>query len=203
MKYAIINRVISIELEKYEDEKWEVFKPVFEKKENLIYASSIINDEKLIKIVEENNIKEIIWDRIYNQFTKKYHKILIDWNPNNFDKMAEDAKQKIIEIEEKILLQHEEQKKLRHMNFIARIEKNRPSFEMLLKQTEEMNKKIPMELTDKEALDKWRSLNYYMPAGDRIRKIKIESNLSWTEFEHQVKLSYGDETTPPENLFEI
>ena len=58
------------------------------------------------------------------------------------------------------------------MNFIARIEKNRPAFETLLKQTAEMNKKIPMELTDKEALDIWRSLNYYMPAGDRIRKIK-------------------------------
>ena len=52
---------------------------------------------------------------------------------------------------------------------------------------EEQNKLIPLDMEERDAMLKWRELDFITPPPDRIKHIKQTYNMSWKEFKEHIQ----------------
>lgn len=181
MVYAILNCEKGFVLEQFQDEKFEVFQ--LNKKDGfIVYKTKDVLDEELLRLVEANDIKTIIWRRYYHRVYKVYMKVEVPFTPHDFSKMGELSDNFVADKEEEIqrLLAEKEERKIKQQeaNF-DKIMMDKKNQRLLV---EEQNLLIPSDMDEMEAIFRWAELNYKLPAADRITEIKKSYNLSWGRF---------------------
>ena len=64
------------------------------------------------------------------------------------------------------------------------------NYDRLRENQELMNKKIPMDMNEFDALSEWKKLSFVKPAGKRIEEIKKSYQMSWTAFTRFVDVNF-------------
>ncbi len=179
MIYAVIRQQHNNKLyiERFTEEKWENLPLYFvEDTTKIPYFTKDITDSEL------SEIKEIIWDRLYNPKQRAKVKIVVRFTARKIPLMGEWALESIAEKERlyrQIEMREQEQKS-------AKAERLRPKLEAQLKLHDENVRKnselIPDDTEMFAAMKKWRDLDFIAPPPRRILEIKKSMNLSWEHF---------------------
>lgn len=175
--FVILDSVATgTELERFTEEKWKETKARIDPK-RIIYASRDIDDSQF------SEYKNIIWNRLYNPITRLYEKILIPFTTNyeeNIQATATEQNRK----ETQIKLCIDEISKVTNIRIKNRIDENieNADDDHLFQVSESMNKIIPMETDEMDALRIWQTLDFMRPAGNRIEQIKNEYGMPWENF---------------------
>ena len=175
--YVIVKNSKEIELERFEEERFQKAYKYFEPG-RIIYESPDIEDERF------KEFETIIWDRFFNFHARSNAKVIIPFTPDDIESMRENAK---YVKEEKIKAMHERIQKDKMKHYEA-VQKKINSDEYKMKQENhramvaEMDKLIPPETEDYEAISKWRELGFPLPPPSKITNLRKEYNKSWDDF---------------------
>lgn len=124
-------------------------------KERIVYQTNNIKDPKLTETGEE----KIIWDRHAVTTLNQLRKIIVPFNPNDYEGMENLFNQKVLEVEAKALL----------------------------KRKEITNSFISEDADEMTAMGQWKNAGFITPPPDRITEIKrTYRNMSWKNFKEFV-----------------
>ena len=175
--YVIVRNSKEIELERYDEKKYEKAKKYFEEG-RIIYESPDVED------IRFKEFKTIIWERFFNYHSQSNSKVIIPFTPDNIELMKENAKE-AKEIKLKNMIDRIHQDRLAHYEAVQR-KINSDEYKMKQenhrKMVKEMDKLIPPETEDYEAISKWRNLGYPLPPPTKITNLRKEYNKSWNDF---------------------
>ncbi len=180
-EFVILDSVArGTELERFDEEKWNETKPRINPA-RIIYVTGDITDEKL------DEFRTIIWDRFYNPISRSYEKVVVLFN-KDYESMQKAAEEEVVRKENSVKDKIEEMAMMRDIRIKKRREENleNGNYEHLNYLQNEMNKLIPMETEELDALRIWQTLEFRRPAGDRIEQIRREYGMSWKQFIHFV-----------------
>ena len=175
--YVIVKNSKEIELERFDEKRLEQALKYFEKG-RIIYESPDIHDEHFSKF------SEIIWDRYYNSYSHSNAKVIIPFTPDDIEEMNY-VSEKLKEEKIKIMIEQIGKDKLKHYEAVMN---KINSDEYKLKQqnhremVEEMDKIIPPDTDEYEAISKWRNLGFPLPPPTIITNLRKSYNKSWNDF---------------------
>ena len=148
-----------------------------------INPMSIVLVTANIEELKQFNLKKITWTRFYNVHTRSNVriKVALTYDENQMEKEAEALLSKIEnETEEqwKEIIKRRDEKW--EKEGIPKLKEHRNL-------VEEQNKLIPLDMEERDALLKWRELDFITPPPDRIKHIKQTYNMSWKEFREHIE----------------
>lgn len=178
-------------LERIEELTWELIKanPNPELKN---YVTKDIEDEEL----QKHGLDTIIWERVWDPYYKFYRKVIVPFTPydiNAMEKAAEIKKEEIKNLFKKFKIRYDHDQEIK----TQRIQKEKNSPERIAQKAEigkirnELDKQIPMEMEELEALKKWQELGFCQPTAHRIEEIKNSYHMSWSLFMERVNYLLG------------
>ena len=150
-------------------------------KARIVYQTNDLKDPKLTETGE----KEIIWERHADQFFNQLHKVIVPFNPNNYDEMETFSRQKIFMIEETAF---EEKNKIQeHRNErktqFKETDEYKQNIENIKARKKIANSFISEDADEMTAMYQWWTAGFIMPPPDRIREIKQSyEEMSWKQF---------------------
>ena len=182
--YVVLSVNGSEELEHFTEEKWNVSKERISP-ERILYVTCDIEDERI------SDFETIIYDRIFNPFQKNYQKIKVPFSDNILE-MEKAADLLIQEKYIQIAKIEKEMKDVRERRISRKVMQNMENgnYDRLRENQELMNKKIPMDMNEFDALSEWKKLSFVKPAGKRIEEIKKSYQMSWTAFTRFVDVNF-------------
>lgn len=164
-----------IHCERFLETEWEEIRKT-------INPQSIVLVTANIEELKQFNLKKITWTRFYNVHTRSNVriKVALTYNELQMEKEAEALLSKIETESEsqwkEIIKRRDEKwekegipKLMEHRNLV-----------------EEQNKLIPLDMEERDAMLKWRELDFITPPPDRIKQIKQTYNMSWKEFKEHI-----------------
>ena len=172
------------EIERYDESKWNEIKV---KVTNAIAVSTDFNDPAF------DGYTKVVWDSVKNPFTKLNEKIWVT-RYDDFSLMEKEAekaiqakKERIEKIAQAMYEEHEAKKaRIRLEQLLG------GNIDKLLKRNEEMDKLIPMETEEFDAIRLWVMTGCRMPAGKRIEQIKkLYDNMTWHMFEDFARTNFN------------
>ena len=161
--------------ERFSEENWEEIRKTINPKSIVLVTANI---EEL----KQFNFEKITWTRFYNIHAKSNVRINVSLTYDE-TQMEEEAKDLLSKIEAETENQWKEVIKNRDEKWekegIPKLMEHRNL-------VEEQNKLIPLDMEERDALLKWRELDYITPPPDRIKQIKQTYNMSWKEFKEHI-----------------
>ena len=158
-------------------------------KERIVYQTNNIKDPKLIETGEE----KIIWDRHAVTTLNQLRKIIVPFNPNDYEGMENLFNQKILEVEAKALLKRkeiEEYRKAHPKKKKKRVwteEEWQANIQDVIAKKEITNSFISEDADEMTAMGQWKNAGFITPPPDRIMEIKrTYRNMSWKNFKEFV-----------------
>nr|WP_318661169.1 hypothetical protein [uncultured Treponema sp.] len=158
-------------------------------KERIVYQTNNIKDPKLIETGEE----KIIWDRHAVTTLNQLRKIIVPFNPNDYEGMENLFNQKVLEVEAKALLKRkeiEEYRKAHPKKKKKRVwteEEWRSNIQDVIAKKEITNSFISEDADEMTAMGQWKNSGFITPPPDRIMEIKrTYRNMSWKNFKEFV-----------------
>ena len=193
MKYVIIKKIDyktkneTLNLQRFTNEIWEKVEKNLSK-ELIIYVTDDILDEKL------KDFENIYWDSYYDKIRQCNRKISIKFTPDDIITMNETS-EKIKQTEEtkienelKEIIERKFQKRIAKKQTEEYEKKYQENLAEHREKVEEMNKIIPLDMDDYEAMMKWKNMEFQFPPSEKIKAIKNSYNdISWKEFINIVK----------------
>lgn len=172
------------EIERYDEKRWNEIK---DKVTNAMAVSPDLNDPAF------DGYPKIIWDFVKNPITKLNEKVWVK-RYDDFSLMEKEAEKAIqakkerIEQMAKAMYEERDAKKAKR-----RLEQLKSgNIDKLLKRKEEMDKLIPMETEEFDAIRLWVMSDCRMPAGKRIEQIKKSyDNMTWRMFEEFARTNFN------------
>ena len=158
-------------------------------KERIVYQTNNIKDPKLIETGEE----KIIWDRHAVTTLNQLRKIIVPFNPNDYEGMENLFNQKVLEVEAKALLKRkeiEEYRKAHPKKKKKRVwteEEWQANIQDVIAKKEITNSFISEDADEMTAMGQWKNAGFITPPPDRIMEIKrTYRNMSWKNFKEFV-----------------
>lgn len=164
------------EVERFSQEKWNEVKPRLNPL-RINYVTTDLSDEKL------KDYDRIVWDRLLNPITRMYEKIVIPLS-SDYEENCRNAE---TETNRKLMLMEEKAEQIKESREL-RIQRKRQeniengTFDKIAQIRDEMNKLIPEDTEEIEALALWKASGYRQPAGRRIEELHKDYGMSWREF---------------------
>ncbi len=158
-------------------------------KERIVYQTNNIKDPKLIETGEE----KIIWDRHAVTTLNQLRKIIVPFNPNDYEGMENLFNQEVLEVEATALLKKkeiEEYRKAHPKKKKKRIwtdEEWQVNIQDVIAKKEITNSFISDDADEMTAMGQWKNAGFITPPPDRITEIKrTYRNMSWKNFKEFV-----------------
>ena len=158
-------------------------------KERIVYQTNNIKDPKLIETGEE----KIIWDRHAVTTLNQLRKIIVPFNPDDYEGMENLFNQKVLEVEAKALLKRkeiEEYRKAHPKKKKKRVwteEEWQANIQDVIAKKEITNSFISDDADEMTAMGQWKNAGFITPPPDRITEIKrTYRNMSWKNFKEFV-----------------
>ncbi len=158
-------------------------------KERIVYQTNNIKDPKLIETGEE----KIIWDRHAVTTLNQLRKIIVPFNPDDYEGMENLFNQKVLEVEAKALLKRkeiEEYRKAHPKKKKKRVwteEEWQANIQDVIAKKEITNSFISEDADEMTAMGQWKNSGFITPPPDRIMEIKrTYRNMSWKNFKEFV-----------------
>ncbi len=158
-------------------------------KERIVYQTNNIKDPKLIETGEE----KIIWDRHAVTILNQLRKIIVPFNPNDYEGMENLFNQEVLEVEATALLKKkeiEEYRKAHPKKKKKRIwtdEEWQVNIQDVIAKKEITNSFISDDADEMTAMGQWKNAGFITPPPDRITEIKrTYRNMSWKNFKEFV-----------------
>lgn len=158
-------------------------------KERIVYQTNNIKDPKLIETGEE----KIIWDRHAVTTLNQLRKIIVPFNPDDYEGMENLFNQKVLEVEAKALLKRkeiEEYRKAHPKKKKKRVwteEEWQANIQDVIAKKEITNSFISEDADEMTAMGQWKNAGFITPPPDRIMEIKrTYRNMSWKNFKEFV-----------------
>lgn len=173
------------ELNRMPEENWENIKNSAAMNRT-VYASPDLFDET----IKSYNFKEIVWNKLYNQYNHTYMKVKVPLSENfiEMEKNAEKTAEKIMETLDNIRAEQREAHNARKERIYQ--EKIKPLQEKSKIIIAEKNKEYE-GLSEREALMKWKNEDECQhPCANIITSLKKKSGMSWEEFAEYVRESF-------------
>ena len=158
-------------------------------KERIVYQTNNIKDPKLIETGQE----KIIWDRHAVTTLNQLRKIIVPFNPDDYEGMENLFNQKVLEVEAKALLKMkeiEEYRKAHPKKKKKRVwteEEWQANIQDVIAKKEITNSFISEDADEMTAMGHWKNSGFITPPPDRIMEIKrTYRNMSWKNFKEFV-----------------
>ncbi len=158
-------------------------------KERIVYQTNNIKDPKLIETGEE----KIIWDRHAVTTLNQLRKIIVPFNPDDYEGMENLFNQKVLEVEAKALLKRkeiEEYRKAHPKKKKKRVwteEEWQVNIQDVIAKKEITNSFVSADADEMTAMGQWKNAGFITPPPDRIMEIKrTYRNMSWKNFKEFV-----------------
>lgn len=158
-------------------------------KERIVYQTNNIKDPKLIETGEE----KIIWERHAVTTLNQLRKIIVPFNPDDYESMENLFNQKVLEVEAKALLKRkeiEEYRKAHPKKKKKRVwteEEWQANIQDVIAKKEITNSFISEDADEMTAMGQWKNAGFITPPPDRITEIKrTYRNMSWKNFKEFV-----------------
>ncbi len=158
-------------------------------KERIVYQTNNIKDPKLIETGEE----KIIWDRHAVTTLNQLRKIIVPFNPDDYEGMENLFNQKVLEVEAKALLKRkeiEEYRKAHPKKKKKRVwteEEWQANIQDVIAKKEITNSFVSADADEMTAMGQWKNAGFITPPPDRIMEIKrTYRNMSWKNFKEFV-----------------
>ena len=158
-------------------------------KERIVYQTNNIIDPKLTETGEE----KIIWDRHAVTTLNQLRKIIVPFNPNDYEGMENLFNQEVLEVETTALLKKkeiEEYRKAHPKKKKKRIwtdEEWQANIKDVIAKKEITNSFISDDADEMTAMGQWKNAGFITPPPDRITEIKrTYRNMSWKNFKEFV-----------------
>ena len=154
-------------------------------KERIIYQTDNIKDPKLTETGE----KKIIWDRHSVTTLNHLRKIIVPFDPDDYEGMENLFNQKVLEVEAFALLKKkeiEEYRKAHPKKKKKRVwteEEWQANIKDVIAKKEITNSFISDDADEMTALGQWKNSGFIKPPPDRIMEIKrTYSKMTWKQF---------------------
>lgn len=177
-----------IYLEHIHEGKYDMIKDWINK-ERIVYQTNNIKDPKLIETGEE----KIIWDRHAVTTLNQLRKIIVPFNPDDYEGMENLFNQKVLEVEAKALLKRkeiEEYRKAHPKKKKKRVwteEEWQANIKDVIAKKEITNSFVSADADEMTAMGQWKNAGFITPPPDRIMEIKrTYRNMSWKNFKEFV-----------------
>lgn len=165
------------EIERFDEEKWNVLKARIDK-DRILYVTPDISDTKL----KEFKFPEIIWDRVFNPIGNNYKKIKVALS-YDVESMNSEFEKQLITSEKEIESQIVKIEEIKQKKY----EKNLPKLKLHKEAVNQNDSLIPEDMEEHEALITWKNSGFIMPPPHKISDIKNTYNMSWTNFKKHIE----------------